>query len=82
MFLKYFRCQELRSTPSETRDMEAAEHFFAQARTVVGHAPETVTTDGRDAYPRAIRATLGPEVRPSHTPPRFPGSPDKLVNEN
>ncbi len=42
--------------------MEAATHFFAQARMVVGHAPETVTTDGRDAYPRAIRATLGPEV--------------------
>lgn len=43
--------------------MEAATHFFAQARMVVGHAPETVTTDGRDAYPRAIRATLGPAVR-------------------
>ncbi len=48
---------------SETRDMEAAKRFFARARTVVGHAPEKVTTDGHDAYPRAIRETLGLEVR-------------------
>ncbi len=43
--------------------MDAATRFFQRARTVVGHAPETVTTDGHDAYPRAIRETLGPEVR-------------------
>jgi len=48
---------------SETRDMEAAKRFFTHARTVVGHAPEKVTTDGHDAYPRAIRETLGPDVR-------------------
>ena len=48
---------------SETRDMEAAKRFFQRARTVVGHAPEKVTTDGHDAYPRAIRETLGPEVQ-------------------
>ncbi len=48
---------------SETRDMEAAKRFFARARTVVGHAPEKVTTGGHDAYPRAIRETLGPQVR-------------------
>ena len=48
---------------SETRDMDAAKRFFTQARTVVGHAPEKVTTDGHDAYPRAIRETLGPEVQ-------------------
>ena len=48
---------------SETRDMEAAKRFFAQALDVVGHAPEKVTTDGHDAYPRAIRETLGPQVR-------------------
>jgi len=48
---------------SETRDMDAAKRFFARARTVVGHAPEKVTTDGHDAYPRAIRETLGPDVR-------------------
>jgi len=28
-----------------------------------GHAPEQVTTDGHDAYPRAIRETRGPGVR-------------------
>ena len=30
---------------------------------MVGQAPEKVTTDGHDAYPRAIRETLGPEVQ-------------------
>ena len=48
---------------SKTRDMDAAKRFFARARTVVGHAPEKVTTDGHDAYPRAIRETLGPDVQ-------------------
>jgi len=54
---------------SETRDRETANRFFARARTVVGHMPEKVTTDGHDAYPRAIRETLGPEVqhRTSHS---------------
>ncbi len=47
---------------SETRDRDAATRFFVRAQTVIGHAPETVTTDGHDAYPRAIRETLGPEV--------------------
>ncbi len=42
---------------------DAAKRFFARDRTVVGHAPETVTTDGHDAYPHAIRETLGPEVQ-------------------
>jgi transposase-like protein len=48
---------------SQTRDMDAAKRFFRRARAVVGHAPEKVTTDGHDAYPRAIRETLGPTVR-------------------
>ncbi len=48
---------------SETRDMAAATRFFQRACTVVGHAPEQVTTDGHDAYPRAIRETLGPDVQ-------------------
>jgi len=48
---------------SETRDRDAAKRFFARARTVVGHAPEKVTTDGHDADPRAIRDTLGPDVQ-------------------
>ena len=47
---------------SETRDRDAATRFFTRARTVVGHTPEKVTTDGHDAYPRAIRETLGSEV--------------------
>jgi len=48
---------------SETRDRDAAKRFFARARTVVGHAPEKVTTDGHDAYPRAVRAERRPQVR-------------------
>jgi putative transposase len=48
---------------SETRDMGAAKRFFSLALAVVGHAPEKVTTDGHDAYPRAIRETLGSQVR-------------------
>jgi len=48
---------------SETRDMDATKRFFQRARTVVGQAPEKVTTDGHDAYPRAIRETLGPDVQ-------------------
>ena len=47
---------------SETRDMAAAQRFFAQALDIVGHAPAQVTTDGHDAYPRAVRETLGPAV--------------------
>jgi transposase-like protein len=48
---------------SATRDMDAAKRFFTRARAVVSHAPEKVTTDGHDAYPRAIRETLSPQVR-------------------
>jgi putative transposase len=44
------------------RDMDAAKRFFARSVEVVGHTPEQVTTDGHDAYPRAIRETLGPAV--------------------
>ncbi len=47
---------------SETRDMDAAQGFFRQAVATVGHLPERVTTDGHDAYPRAIRETLGGQV--------------------
>jgi putative transposase len=46
----------------EKRDMDAAKRFFKQAVDVIGHAPERVTTDGHDSYPRAIRETLGREV--------------------
>ena len=44
---------------STTRDMAAAKRFFACALETAGQAPEKVTTDGHDAYPRAIRETLG-----------------------
>ncbi len=47
---------------SEKRDIAAAKRFFQQARDVVGHAPEQVTTDGHDVYPRAIRETLDRDV--------------------
>lgn len=47
---------------SEHRDMDAAKRFFTQAREVVGHGPTRVTTDGHDAYPRAIRKMLGRKV--------------------
>ena len=47
---------------SERRDMDAARRFFARSLEVVGHAPEKVTTDGHDAYPRAIREILGEGV--------------------
>ncbi|GHP00316.1 hypothetical protein KSF_103630 [Reticulibacter mediterranei] len=48
---------------SEKRDMEAAKQFFKQARAVVGHAPELVTTDGHSTSPRAVRETLGEHVQ-------------------
>ena len=47
---------------SEHRDMGAAKRFFKAALDVAGQTPERVTTDGHDAYPRAIRETLGEEV--------------------
>ncbi len=47
---------------SETRDMDGAQRFFRQAVATVGRLPERVTTDGHDAYPRAIRETLGDRV--------------------
>jgi len=46
--------------------MEAAGYplgaFFKEAREVVGHNPEKVTTDGHDSYPCAIRRVLGRKV--------------------
>jgi putative transposase len=48
---------------SEKRDRAAAEAFFRSARTVTESVPERVTTDGHDAYPGAIKAELGEEVR-------------------
>jgi transposase-like protein len=47
---------------SQHRDMDTAQRFFRQALDVTGQAPERVTTDGHDSYPRAIRETLGEHV--------------------
>jgi len=52
-----------------TRDLDAARRCFAQALDRVGAAPAPVTTDGHDADPRAIRATLGDAV--SHRTNRY-----------
>src|SRR3712207_6277804 len=53
----------------EHRDMKAAGAFFRSARAVTGIAPDRVTTDGQDGYPRAIRTELGKGVR--HRPSRY-----------
>jgi putative transposase len=47
---------------SETRDLAAAEAFFRSAWTVTGVMPDRITTDGHDAYPRAIRDVFGDRV--------------------
>lgn len=47
---------------SEHRDMDAARRFFKGALEIAEQAPERVTTDGHDSYPRAIRETLGEAV--------------------
>jgi transposase-like protein len=43
--------------------MRAAQRFFRSARSVAGFVPDRVTTDGHNSYPRAIRSTLGRNVR-------------------
>src|SRR5580698_9457961 len=48
---------------SEHRDLAAAKAFFRSAKAVTGVTPDRVTTDGHDAYPRAIRTDLGKHVR-------------------
>ena len=45
------------------RDLAAAKAFFRSAKMVTGVTPARVTTDGHDAYPRAIRIELGRQVR-------------------
>src|SRR5687767_9627008 len=47
---------------SQTRDMDAAQRFFRQARVIAGQAAFRVTTDGHTSYPRAIREMLGEDV--------------------
>ena len=47
---------------SEHRNLAAAKRFFRSAKAVTGVIPDRVTTDGHDAYPRAIRTELGSRV--------------------
>jgi transposase-like protein len=47
---------------SDTRDLAAAEVFFRSAWQVTGVTPDRITTDGHDAYPRAIRTVFGDQV--------------------
>jgi transposase-like protein len=48
---------------SEHRDMAAAKAFFRSARPATDMTPDRVTTDGHGSYPRAIRPTLGRDVK-------------------
>jgi putative transposase len=48
---------------SSTRDMQAAQQFFQSALSIAGQAPQQVTTDGHNSYPRAIQEVLGTEVK-------------------
>jgi putative transposase len=47
---------------SAARDLAAAETFFRSAWTATGVTPDRITTDGHDAYPRAIRNVFGDRV--------------------
>jgi putative transposase len=47
---------------SARRDMSAAQPFFRKTLSVAKEAPQQVTTDGHDSYPRAIREVLGTDV--------------------
>jgi putative transposase len=47
---------------SEHRNLAAAKRFFRSAEAVTGVIPDRVTTDGHDAYPRAIQTALGSSV--------------------
>ncbi|MGH8067831.1 MAG: DDE-type integrase/transposase/recombinase [Candidatus Entotheonellia bacterium] len=51
---------------SVTRDLTAAETFFRSAWTVRGVTPDRITTDGHDAYPRAMRTVFGERVTHRH----------------
>jgi transposase-like protein len=47
----------------ERRDLAAAKAFFRSAKAATGTVPDRVTSDGHDAYPKAIRTELGKAVR-------------------
>ncbi len=52
-------CYLYRAIDSEGNLVET---MLSKTRDTVGQAPEKVTTDGHDSYPRAVRETLGPNV--------------------
>ena len=47
---------------SATRDRTAAQQFFRKALAMAEEAPQPVTTEGHDSYPRAVREILGRHV--------------------
>jgi putative transposase len=47
---------------SNARDLRSAEAFLRSAWTVAGGTQDRITTDGHDAYPRAVRAVFGAHV--------------------
>ena len=48
---------------SKKRDMAAAKAFFKKALAIADAPPEQVTTDGHDAYPRAVKEELSVKVQ-------------------
>jgi transposase-like protein len=52
---------------SEHRDLAAAKTFSRSAKAANGVMPDRVTTDGHDAYPRAIRTSLSIPDASTHT---------------
>jgi putative transposase len=44
---------------SPTRDRAAAQQFFQSALLIAEQAPQQVTTEGHDSYPRVIQEVLG-----------------------
>src|SRR5947209_5885878 len=55
--------QLIDSMLSAKRDMVAAQRFFRSTQTVAGRRPTLVTTDGHNAYPRAIAEVFGEQVK-------------------
>ena len=62
---------------SETRDPTVAEAFFRSAWMVTGVTPDRITTDGHDAYARAIRMVFGAQA--THRTNRYLNNPLEIV---
>jgi transposase-like protein len=48
---------------NDDRKLAATKAFLRSAKTVMGLAPDRITTDGHHAYPRVIRTALYKRVR-------------------